>query len=181
MRCELDRVHSHLLEKRHDCALLVKDDFLSCPHFARSFKLSSRARGQGMGYRMADPPRLARHMQPQHRQPRRCNPSQLGAAVAASRSASQTHVVTASQARETRELGPQPIKHRPRRQFSGQHGGREVRFSWQHASRQVGNDHRRDLERRRKVSHLHPGLLRCLRPFDRGAYLFSKSDLLIYT
>ena len=101
---------------------------------------------------MADAPRLARQMQPQHRQPRGCNPSKLGAAVAASRSASQAHVVTASQARGTRVLGPQRIKHRPRRQFSGQHGGREVRFTRHHASRQVGNDHRRDLERRRKVS-----------------------------
>ena len=61
---------------------------LSTFHAIRSSK------AQGIGYHMADPRRLACGMQPQHRQPRRCNPSQLGAAVAARRSASQTHVVT---------------------------------------------------------------------------------------
>ena len=117
-------------------------------------------------------------MQPHHRQPPRCHPSQLGAAVAASRSASQTHVVTSQP--NPRDKGAwasadQASAAAPMlRPASGRPGSILVA-----ACLTAGRKRSPEGSRTKKESiSSTPGLLRCLRPFDRGAYLFSKSDLL---
>ena len=110
--CELKGVHRDLHEKRHDCALLDKDDFLSCPLVTRSEAAGLRGKGITRPIRLAWRVRCS-HSTVSHLDAIQASSAQPWppAAQPAKHASSQ-----ASQARDTRVLGPHRIKHRPRRQ-----------------------------------------------------------------
>ena len=115
---------------------------------------------------MADPPRLARQMQPQHRQPRGCNTSQLGAAVAARRSASQARVVTSQPS--PRHKGAWATSHQASAAAAMLRPARR-RMGWILAAACLTTGRKRSPEgsRTKKESiSATPDLLRCLRPFE---------------
>ena len=130
--CELKRVQAHLHEKRHDYALLEKDDFLSCPHFTRS---EAAELISGKGYHMAryTSEALAARPDGSHSTVSHADAIQASSAQPCGRQPlsqpnTRRHSQPSPRHKATRELGPQPIKHRPGRGGNSQASTAAERF-----------------------------------------------------